>query len=476
MGSKRITLSEFAIHQKGFAFKSNDYQNNGVAVVRVSNFTNDSIDISDLKFVNADVANDKAAFELLEDDVVIATVGSWPNNPASVVGKVIRVPANASKSLLNQNAVRLRPLSNDANDLQFLFYLLKDKTFSDYIVSTAQGSANQASITLKDIYAYEFDCPDYQSRKLIAKNLYALDMKITLNRQINQTLEQMAQTLFKSWFVDFDPVIDNALDAGNDIPDTLQERAEQRRQLRAKADFKPLPAETRALFPSEFEETELGWVPKGWEVRKIKEFAVVIKGISYKSSELTESKTALVTLKSFNRGGGYRLDGLKEYSGKYKTEQIVKAGDLVVAYTDVTQAADIIGKPALVVDNPKYEKLVISLDVSVVRTNLDIYKTFFYNLMKTEAFQNHTLSYTSGTTVLHLSKDAVPEYEFFCPNVELVEVFDNIVNKHYSSINLNINENIMLENIRNTLLPKLISGELALDDLPEEIAEAAEAL
>ena len=160
MGSKRITLSEFAIHQKGFAFKSNDYQNNGVAVVRVSNFTNDSIDISDLKFVNADVANDKAAFELLEDDVVIATVGSWPNNPASVVGKVIRVPANASKSLLNQNAVRLRPLSNDANDLQFLFYLLKDKTFSDYIVSTAQGSANQASITLKDIYAYEFDCPD----------------------------------------------------------------------------------------------------------------------------------------------------------------------------------------------------------------------------------------------------------------------------------------------------------------------------
>ncbi len=128
------------------------------------------------------------------------------------------------------------------------------------------------------------------------------------------------------------------------------------------------------------------------------------------------------------------------------------------------------------VDNPKYEKLVISLDVSVVRTNLDIYKTFFYNLMKTETFQNHTLSYTSGTTVLHLSKDAVPEYEFFCPNVELVEVFDNIVNKHYSSINININENIMLENIRNTLLPKLISGELALDDLPENVAEVAEVL
>ena len=354
---------------------------------------------------------------------------------------------------------------------RYVYYLLKSIDFSSFNVGSGVPTLNRnhlSSILVRDL--------GKKSEDQIAQYLGQLDDKITLNRQINQTLEQMAQTLFKSWFVDFDPVIDNALDAGNAIPDTLQERAEQRHLLRAKADFKPLPAATLALFPSEFEETELGWVPKGWVVRKIKEFAVVIKGISYKSSELTESKTALVTLKSFNRGGGYRLDGLKEYSGKYKTEQIVKAGDLVVAYTDVTQAADIIGKPALVVDNPKYEKLVISLDVSVVRTNLDIYKTFFYNLMKTETFQNHTLSYTSGTTVLHLSKDAVPEYEFFCPNVELVEVFDNIVNKHYSSINININENIMLENIRNTLLPKLISGELALDDLPENVAEVAEVL
>ncbi len=84
----------------------------------------------------------------------------------------------------------------------------------------------------------------------------------------------MSQTLFKSWFVDFDPVIDNALDAGNPIPEALQSRAELRQKVRNCADFKPLPAEIRSLFPSEFEETELGWVPKGWSFTALKKTLV----------------------------------------------------------------------------------------------------------------------------------------------------------------------------------------------------------
>ena len=80
----------------------------------------------------------------------------------------------------------------------------------------------------------------------------------------------MAQALFKSWFVDFDPVIDNALEAGNTIPDELQDRAERRKQQLAKPDHQPLPDDIRQLFPSEFELTdELGWVPMGWEVKPL---------------------------------------------------------------------------------------------------------------------------------------------------------------------------------------------------------------
>jgi type I restriction enzyme S subunit len=90
MGSdwEPIKLADFAIHQKGFAFKSKDYLEDGVAVVRVSNLTADSIDTSDLKYVSDEVASDKNNFKLFHNDVVIATVGSWPKNPASVVGNL----------------------------------------------------------------------------------------------------------------------------------------------------------------------------------------------------------------------------------------------------------------------------------------------------------------------------------------------------------------------------------------------------
>jgi len=112
---------------------------------------------------------------------------------------------------------------------------------------------------------------------------------------MNETLEAMARAIFKSWFVDFDHV-------------------------RAKAEGRApagMDAETAALFPDSFEETELGMVPKGWKCALVGNEVQVIKGVSYRSDDLAESDTALVTLKSINRGGGYRYDGLKQYRGDY---------------------------------------------------------------------------------------------------------------------------------------------------------------
>ncbi len=153
------TIRDISLHQKGFAFKSKDYKETGCPVVRVSNFTIDSVDCASLYFVSEEIRKSTESVELLRDDVVIATVGSWPKNPASIVGKAIRVPSDASGSLLNQNAVRFRVKSLESFDQLFLYYLLKNQRFSDYIVSTAQGSANQASVTLKDIYGYSFQYP-----------------------------------------------------------------------------------------------------------------------------------------------------------------------------------------------------------------------------------------------------------------------------------------------------------------------------
>jgi len=216
-----------------------------------------------------------------------------------------------------------------------------------------------------------------------------------------------------------------------------------------------------AAFPAALTPTEnFGEIPAGWEVKKVGDIAKVVKGKSYKSSELAPSRTALVTLKSFNRGGGYRLDGLKEYTGTYKSEQEVFAGDLIIAYTDVTQAADVIGKPAMVMSDNRYEHLVISLDVGVVRPKNATYKYFLYCMAMTESFQAHTQSFCTGTTVLHLSKDAVPSFKIAIPDEFLLRKFSDISNPIFAAINRNIEQGKELEKIRDTLLPKLLSGEV----------------
>jgi len=326
------------------------------------------------------------------------------------------------------------------------------------------------STSRDDFYALQAKVPPRLTQDLIVEYLDALNDKIELNRKMNETLECMAQALFKSWFVDFDPVIDKALSAGNPIPEPLQKRASARQALGDKR--KPLPADHAKHFPNRFVfSDEMGWVPEGWDVVQMKETALVVKGTSYKSSELADSSTALVTLKSFQRGGGYRLDGLKPYTGKYKPEQEVVAGDLVVAFTDVTQAADVIGKPAMVIDDARFDHLVVSLDVAVVRPSIGRHKYFLYGEAQTDRFQRHTHSYSTGTTVLHLGKNAVPDYFLLMPDEKLLNRYIDIVEPSYQKTNKNIGQLRELEKTRDVLLPKLLSGELQIPDAEKLIQE-----
>lgn len=366
-------------------------------------------------------------------------------------------------------------------DPEFLAYWLKSSNGQLTLSSIMIGSAQKA-LTIDALRNLEVSMPTYSAQLNAVKSLKLLDCKIALNRQINQTLEQMAQALFKSWFVDFDPVVDNALDAGFfeqdlEFSDELLRRAEARKAVRESVDFKPLPEDIRQLFPAAFEESFepfiglCGWVPKGWKASAIGDLCKCIKGISYKSSELSHSDTALVTLKSFQRGGGYRLDGLKPYVGSYKKEQEVVAGDLIIAYTDVTQAADIIGKPAIVISDPSYKRLVVSLDVSVIRPNLVNLKFYLYGVAKTLEFQSHTYAYSTGTTVLHLSKNAVPDFMVTLPSQPILQRYHDMVSPLFDAIEKNTCGMRTLTNLRDTLLPKLISGELRLSDSEVETAE-----
>ena len=142
---------------------------------------------------------------------------------------------------------------------------------------------------------------------------------------MNATLEAMARALFKSWFVDFDPV-----------------------QAKLEGRDTGLQKEIADLFPDRLVDSELGRIPEGWKSTRLDNVATITKGRSYRRQELVASDTALVTLKSFARGGGYRAEGLKSFGGVYKSEQVVRPGEVIVACTDVTQAAEVVGRSAVV--------------------------------------------------------------------------------------------------------------------------------
>ncbi|MCW8450623.1 restriction endonuclease subunit S [Legionella quinlivanii] len=122
-----------------------------------------------------------------------------------------------------------------------------------------------------------------------------------------------------------------------------------------------------------------------------------------------------------------------------------------------------IGKPAIVIGIEEYKTLIASLDVGIVRPNEDmVSRQFLYGLFKTELFQDHTLAHTSGTTVLHLSKNAVSSFEFVCPDKKIMDAFTTITESSANRIQLCIDEMCILTKVRNLLLPRLISGQLRL--------------
>jgi type I restriction enzyme S subunit len=362
-------------------------------------------------------------------DVVLTTEGP--------LGEVAQLDAETVNYALGQRVVVLRG-KKGVLDNTFLKFLLLSKKQQEILASYATGTT-VAGISQKALRTVPLSLPNYADQVAIGYLLGAIDEKIDVNRRISESVDLMAREVFRDWFVAYGPV-------------------HSKRDGRTHSG---LDAGIATLFPSEFNEEG---APLGWAKRKLADVATVVKGKSYKSSELLPSNTALVTLKSFNRGGGYRLDGLKEFIGQYKPEQEVFSGDLIIAYTDVTQAADVIGKPALVMPDDRYEHLVISLDVGAIRPSNVEHRLWLYGLALTETFQHHMRAHTTGTTVLHLSSAGIPNFTFYCPPDALIQAYNDFATPLFSQIEANIIENSNLAKMRDFLLPRLLSGELRIKD------------
>ncbi|EKG3006554.1 restriction endonuclease subunit S [Escherichia coli] len=473
----RTELSCLITHKKGFAFKSKDYIPSGVPVVRVSNFTWDSISTDDLRYVSHEVASSTKVVQLNEYDVIVATVGSWPQNPDSIVGKVVRVPCPLSGALLNQNTVRLRVNDDNLVNQKYLYIALKTKEFSDHLISKAQGSANQASITLSDIFSYAIPWGTYTQRKYIVNVIDSINDKIVIANQINQTLEQMAQALFKSWFVDFEPVKAKmaVLEAGGSQADATlaamtaisgkdadalavfeREHPEQYAELKATAE----------LFPSAMQDSELGEIPEGWYQTLLSEFTGFLNGYAFKSKDWRETgfpvvkigsvKPGFVDLKNCSYIDGIGIKNLERFE--------VFSGDILVGMTGYPGETGIIPETM--------QRVYLNQRVGKFTPLFEFLYSYVYTLVRNNNFKIYVSRQAHGSAQANISSNDILQYPVVKPNDALLRAFDVVV-RNLISLKLKNQAQIQsLEQLRDTLLPKLLSGEITLPEAEQAVSEA----
>lgn len=212
-----------------------------------------------------------------------------------------------------------------------------------------------------------------------------------------------------------------------------------------------------------------GVCPDDWTPTPLSAFAQFISGYSYKGSELQESTVAMATIKNFDRKGGFKLDGYKEIvpSSKLKPEHHANLFDTLVAHTDLTQNAEVIGNAEPVLSFSGYHDIIFSMDVvKVLPNNSKVSKFLIAAMLQTNQFKRHCLGYVNGTTVLHLSKKALPEYSLVLPNdFSVLKPLDDAVSSMYREMASNIDENVKLAQHRDFLLPRLMSGELDVSNI-----------
>jgi type I restriction enzyme S subunit len=362
---------------------------------------------------------------------------------------------DGQKVALAQRVITLRG-KKDLLDNDYLLYLLQSRDVQHQLDGRGTGSTVKG-IKQSELRQILFRLPSINVQKKIAEQLTSIDHKLLLNREINQTLEQMSQALFKSWFVDFDPVIDNVLDAGNPIPDALTERAALRQAARASDDFQPLPDDIRQLFPSKFEESELGLVPKGWGcgfLNDIAEFGkerISVDCLSLEKYISTENM----------------LQGKKGVEKASKLPTVSNALQYKSGTILVSNIRPYFKKIWFAKGQGGYSNDVLGFEVKNEGT-----QTYLFNLLYQDVFFDYMMTTSKGSKMPRGDKKAIMDLKITIPSISIMEFYSKKIEPIYEAAEIRRNENKVLVSIRETLLPKLISGELRLDSPEVEKAKS----
>lgn len=385
-------IAEGCTFLSGFAFKSKDFSDVGIPVVKIKNIQNKKVDFVESQFYPESFYQTKLdKFKVHHKDVLVAMTGQGS------VGRVGQLKIDKNKfGLLNQRVGKFicdeQKLNRD-----YLFYILSSDRYQEHLFDKAVGSG-QPNLSPSDITSVEIPFPSYEEQKAIASILSALDDKIELNLQTNKTLEEMAMALYKHWFVDFGPFQNG-----------------------------------------EFVDSELGKIPKGWEVKRLEEILEIKYGKDHK--KLDNGNIPV-----------YGSGGIMRYVNKFLYDQ----DSILIPRKGTLSNLFYITSPFWSVDTMFYTKI-----------KQKHFGKYIYYFLKTIDLASMDV----GSAVPSLTTELLKRINILVPPKNEIVKYDNIVSRYFNIMGSNTIENQTLTTLRDTLLPKLISGEVRVKDVEQTIAD-----
>lgn len=398
------------------------YQGGNFALVRSQNVHNQGFEHDGLAYINDQQAEILSNVELERDDVLLNITGDS-------VARCCQVDPDVLPARVNQHVAILRT-DPEQLDAQFLRYKLVSPEMQHYLLTIASAGGTRNALTKGFLEDLEIDARPLPEQQAIARILGALDDKIKLNRQMNQTLEAIARALFKSWFVDFDPVHANA--AGNPT----------------------LPPDIANLFPADFETSEVGPIPKEWRVWKLTNLADVISGGTPKKSKPTFWNGDLPWVSPKSMNAIHVFDTMQ-----HVTKDAVGSGTREVTAGTVFVMVRGMGLHEGVRISQARRRMTFNQDVkAIVPREIDSTLLLFALLNAQPTLHNHVRSSGHGTGVL--PTEAVSELRLVVPPTNLSALLTSQISCINEQIALNEDESRTLASLQKSLLPKLFSGEI----------------
>lgn len=433
----------------------------GYPMVSVKDMTEFGFDLSKVKHIS------KNDFEKLVkqgckpevDDILIAKDGS-------VMKHIFRV-RNADNIVLLSSIAILRP-NKEIVYPDFLVYSLKNNGVKEDILNNYVSGSGVPRIVLKDFKKVELDIPNLDLQINISKKLRSLDDKIELNTQINQTLEQIAQALFKSWFVDFDPVRAKIQALSDGLSLEQAELAAMQaisgktpEELTALSQAQPDRyaelAETTKAFPCEMVKVDGVEVPKGWEQTTLSEICEMQNGYAFKSSDWMEQGIPVIKIGSVKamivevEGNGF----VSEDYSKLKPDFLLKSGDILVGLTGYVGEVGRIPTGKIAMLNQRVAKFL----PKEIDKNHCFYN-YIYCLAQQSQFKEFAEMNAKGSAQANISTKELLKFPIIKANDELHIFFENRVKELLESILWNSQNSETLAKTRDLLLSRLLNGSI----------------